>query len=301
MIVYIYGLSDPRNDQLRYVGATINLQERYYGHINDKRRTRKVNWIKSLKKNNLKPEMFVIEEVDDSVWEESERFWIAYFRYIGADLTNLTDGGDKPTLTKEQREKLSAQLRVQFAGENNPFFGKHHEEEAIEKNRAAHLGKPLPKSSVEKREKTRKEKGIPYGIKGEQNPNWGSKRTDEQRKRMSDAQKIAQGKRKGIKHTPEHNAKISAGNTGRVVSQETRDKISVSNTGKTHTPETREKLRLAKLGKPNTPEAIQKQSDALRGQKQTPEHIANATAARKASMALKKQMQMQQQGTLFPM
>jgi hypothetical protein len=46
----------------------------------------------------MRPEVFVIEELPkDSSYDqldEAERFWIAYFRFIGANLTNATDGGD---------------------------------------------------------------------------------------------------------------------------------------------------------------------------------------------------------------
>lgn len=274
MIVYIYGLQDPRNDELRYVGATINLKERYEGHLRDRKRTHKTNWIKSLKRGNFKPEIFVIEEVEENEWEESERFWIAYFRYIGADLTNMTDGGEKPSMTKEQREELSTKLRVQFAGENNPFFGKHHSEESVRKNRHSHLGKKLKPESVAKRQQTIKERGSNLGKRGELSPNWGSKRTKEQIERMSEAQKIAQGKRIGIKHTEEHNRKISEGNKGRVVLDETRDKIRKSNTGKSQSEETREKLRQINLGKEMPQKTKDKISAALAGKPKSPEHIA---------------------------
>ena len=40
-------------------------------------------------------------------------------------------------------EERKATMSVKNMGENNPFFGKHHTAESNEKNRQAHLGKPL--------------------------------------------------------------------------------------------------------------------------------------------------------------
>ena len=45
--------------------------------------------------------------------------------------------------SEEQKAKLREQaLERDISGENNPFYGKHHTPEAIEKNRQAHLGRP---------------------------------------------------------------------------------------------------------------------------------------------------------------
>jgi len=97
--VRIYGLVDPRNDQLRYVGKTKHqLSRRLTQHMADARGQYKnyhsSNWMRSLLVKGLEPEIFLIESVARAEWEEAEQFWIAYFRYIGANLTNLTAGGE---------------------------------------------------------------------------------------------------------------------------------------------------------------------------------------------------------------
>jgi hypothetical protein len=74
----------------------------------------RVNWFRSLVKSNLEPEMCIIEEVDDSLQNESEIHWIAYFKSIGCVLTNQTLGGDGGQMSKEARLKMSkaAKCRV---------------------------------------------------------------------------------------------------------------------------------------------------------------------------------------------
>jgi len=111
----IYGLVDPRDQQLRYVGKTIvSLSARFDAHLNTarykKRKTRTVNWLRGLLAIGLKPEIFEIERVS-SGWIETEQFWIAYFRFIGCRLTNHTDGGEGLTgysFSPEARARIAA-------------------------------------------------------------------------------------------------------------------------------------------------------------------------------------------------
>lgn len=113
MKAYIYGLVDPRNQQLRYVGVTKAPERRRRAHrCLQHTADRRASWLKALRKQGLKAEWFVIEEVDESEWQEAERFWISYFRYIGAELFNHVDGG-RGTLnpTAEVRAKISAKAK----------------------------------------------------------------------------------------------------------------------------------------------------------------------------------------------
>lgn len=94
--VKIYKLIDPRNHEIRYVGKTIHsLNRRLIGHIDSARRFKNYlyNWINSLAALDLKPIIELIEEVDESVWEEKEIYWIQYHLDIGCDLTNYCKGG----------------------------------------------------------------------------------------------------------------------------------------------------------------------------------------------------------------
>lgn len=111
---YVYGLFDPRNSNLRYVGYTKNsIKERLAAHCKDsslKINNHKNNWIKLLMLNNSIPEIFILETYDSKEEAlQSEIDLIAYYKYIGCSLTNVTKGGEDGThiLTIDSKEKIS--------------------------------------------------------------------------------------------------------------------------------------------------------------------------------------------------
>lgn len=141
----IYGLVDPRNDELRYIGKSQYGQYRLASHLAPstlkKERTHKSNWIKSLLKLGLKPLFVVLKEAsdnDDLCLLEIET--IKFYKNLGVKLTNLTLGGEGwlgHTHTEEVRKKLSkqktgikmsedAKLKMSLAhsGSNHHFFNK---------------------------------------------------------------------------------------------------------------------------------------------------------------------------------
>jgi hypothetical protein len=88
---YIYGLYDPRDNQIRYVGRTINMKHRYKQHRRPSNSTegkKKVNWVLELKAQSLEPVMKMLEEVDETNVAERERYHIKYYLSLGANLTN---------------------------------------------------------------------------------------------------------------------------------------------------------------------------------------------------------------------
>lgn len=94
----IYGLVDPSTNSLRYVGKTVKtIEHRLRQHINSARAVklqRVSRWIRGLLLRDVLPEAFLIETCLTSDWVESEQFWIAYYRSIGCDLVNSTNGGE---------------------------------------------------------------------------------------------------------------------------------------------------------------------------------------------------------------
>lgn len=92
----IYGLRDPRDWRIRYIGRTAKSFPKrllQHGYIRNPRHyTRRENWIQLLLRQGLKPIMECLEVVPGDGCE-AERKWIAKFREMGHDLVNGNDGG----------------------------------------------------------------------------------------------------------------------------------------------------------------------------------------------------------------
>lgn len=69
---YVYTLSDPRTDEVRYVGATKNPKERFRSHISHSHNKSVNEWVANLEDNGLKPEMRVIDAADTSDLSDKE-------------------------------------------------------------------------------------------------------------------------------------------------------------------------------------------------------------------------------------
>ncbi len=117
----IYTLSDPRTGFVRYVGKTVRpLGRRLSAHLRDVKAQEYGHhaacWIRSLLAVGVRP---VIEPLEDSPEDidEAERFYIAYLRFLGCDLTNSTPGGDGGShkgrrISTEHRARLSEAART---------------------------------------------------------------------------------------------------------------------------------------------------------------------------------------------
>lgn len=115
---YIYGLVDPRNQAIRYIGKSVNPKARFAAHLTQyslKQRSHKNNWINGLLKLGLKPELEIIDEIDErDDWAAEEIRWIARLRNLAPGyppLTNATDGGEGIVgyrWTEEAKQRKSA-------------------------------------------------------------------------------------------------------------------------------------------------------------------------------------------------
>jgi len=98
----VYGLTDPRTDQVRYVGITLkDPKARLRGHLDlgSSGSSAKKEWIRKLKGLGLKPKVRVLERreiiISDSGTDhpppeakEIEKEWISKMQERGCDLTN---------------------------------------------------------------------------------------------------------------------------------------------------------------------------------------------------------------------
>ncbi len=93
----VYGLFDPRTQELRYVGKSCQGLKRPRKHSAPsqlKKQTHTARWCSELAAQRLRPEIEVLEEhLGAETLYDAEQFFIAYFRSIGCRLTNHVDGG----------------------------------------------------------------------------------------------------------------------------------------------------------------------------------------------------------------
>ncbi|MCK4829059.1 GIY-YIG nuclease family protein [bacterium] len=109
--ISVYILNDPRIGKRKgYVGwaYTDNIQKRYKRHLGDKRNAYRWNWIKKLRRLGTAPVLRILGEYPKPMWSIMERFWIAWYRLMGYELTNIGDGGKGlVNPTPEIRAKIS--------------------------------------------------------------------------------------------------------------------------------------------------------------------------------------------------
>lgn len=89
---YIYGLADPRDGSIRYVGKSDNPESRYYQHLVDRTTNRyKSEWIQDLSQWQLKPDLIIFEQVDADQWTQAERHYMDLGQRRGWPLTNIVN------------------------------------------------------------------------------------------------------------------------------------------------------------------------------------------------------------------
>ena len=159
--MYIYSLSDPVTEEVKYVGKTVDPLNRFWGHIHEAKRRKKgknekkAEWIRELLSNGLRPKLNIIEEIPTEIWEEKEIYWIAEFIKKGHNLLNVTKGGKCGVISQKCREALS---HCTTRGHKKGEF--HHTEETKIKIRAKRALQVMTFKHKESISKT-----SPYNIK----------------------------------------------------------------------------------------------------------------------------------------
>ena len=110
-MVYIYSLKDPRDYQIKYIGKTVDIDKRYKQHIENytNQKSLKSSWVLSILRSGLLPIIEIVEICDESKWQEREQYWIRYYKELGFDLKNMTNGGDGNTglkMSDASKEKI---------------------------------------------------------------------------------------------------------------------------------------------------------------------------------------------------
>jgi hypothetical protein len=143
--IFIYALIDPRNGAVRYVGQTVSIPRRVISHRRhalETTKTHKAAWIRSLLDAGYEPQIVVLETTTVEGKDQAEKKWIQHYRDAGANLTNLTDGGEGTPGGNigNQNWKLRTPEGNQRIGDAHR--GKVESEETRLKKSLAHRGKP---------------------------------------------------------------------------------------------------------------------------------------------------------------
>ena len=150
-MIYIYTLSHPITNEVRYVGKTINVKRRFKQHLYDKRHSHKASWVKSLKSEGLKPIMTIVETCTDN-WQEREIYWINQYD----NLTNLKQGGGvdyERTTSEETKEKIrQANLGKTLSEETKEKIGSSVSKKLSGKTKTIEHKKNLSKNTKSKRQ-----------------------------------------------------------------------------------------------------------------------------------------------------
>lgn len=174
----VYGLYDPRTDELRYVGqTTVSLERRLSGHIGSQNLAlsrHSSRWIKGLQKLGLRP---VIRELAVAFTSEElgrlEQEHIRRARECGSKLTNHTDGGTGPKgwkHTKAWKRYMSDKMKGRCTNTDEHM------------SRLAEQKRGIPRSSEVK-------KKISDARRGQPSPNRGLRMSEAQKKKISESRK----------------------------------------------------------------------------------------------------------------
>lgn len=244
----VYGLIDPRTNELRYVGKSSSGMRRPKVHQTAGGRSRATahngRWLRALfNDGGVTPSILVLEVC--GTYEETnlaEIRLISFFRAAGLELTNSTAGGDGASYGNQLRKGMvdSPEVRAKKSRArmgNQCRKGIPHTPEM--KKHLSEVGKGRVLSS-EAREK------ISASKRGVKRPEWVL-----QKMRLR-------------KMSPETKAKLAAALAGRVPSAEERRKISAANKGKKRSPETRARMSASAKGRAVTPEARAKLSVSMK-------------------------------------
>lgn len=94
--MFIYKIVNNINGKI-YVGKTNNPTERKSTHFREYLKDETKLLYKAMRKyGSSNFEFIIIEECEDSIWEEREKYWIAYYESLTDKGYNMIDGGTEP-------------------------------------------------------------------------------------------------------------------------------------------------------------------------------------------------------------
>lgn len=242
-LIGIYKITSPSGKI--YIGQSANIKERisYYKNYRCNRQPKLYASLKKYGFENHRIEIIHLlpSDAEYNVLIEYEILYIECYRLCGADMLNLTIGGEGlKNPSDSTREKLRQASK-----------GKTFSEESRKKGLAVRVANGVSKETREKRSKS---------LMGRASPMKGKKHNPESCKKIGD---IWRGKKQSRDHA-EKRAKVWI---GRKHTEESKHKMSVSAKGRKIGLETRKKLSEANKGKKFSVEILKNRSASRRANK----------------------------------
>lgn len=163
----------------RYIGQTVNFDKRVKSHKQKLLKNAHINkhlqsaWNINGEKNF---NFFILECCDESLMDEKEKFWINAYESMNPDFGyNKRDGGSNGRLSEETKIKIGISNK-----------GRKPTKECIRLSIEARIKNGVSEETRLKMSSSSKgEKNHMFNKLGEDNPNFGSKRSDETKFRIS--------------------------------------------------------------------------------------------------------------------
>lgn len=110
-IVWIYALAHPETGEVRYVGKSVNPQNRYRLHLSrannpkvKEQNQHLARWIRKV----VKPALIILDETDELFWKQDECWWIKQFD----NLINRSPGGDPGPMDQYPSARINQSLAM---------------------------------------------------------------------------------------------------------------------------------------------------------------------------------------------
>lgn len=121
MIIYIYRYKNLVTNN-SYIGKTNNVERRHREHISESQNPNhhcyNTLFCKKIRQYGIENfELSILEEANETNWQERERYWIKYFNSFEGDGYNMTSGGDEEytnkqkLLTDKEAQQIIEELR----------------------------------------------------------------------------------------------------------------------------------------------------------------------------------------------
>lgn len=184
---YIYKITNTINNK-NYIGQTSkDLDKRFKQHLSFERKDDNKNYFHSAIKKYGK-DCFIcekIEEVDDSMLDEREIYWINYYKSIGEAQYNIAGGGyNSPFMYMSDDKKSAIAIKAR-----NTFLKNHSEEDILQINKSkAMVGEKNPNFGGSEKHRTGCKEyysNNPFSHKGEKNPFYNKHHSDKTKELIS--------------------------------------------------------------------------------------------------------------------